>query len=166
MTTTEIQLYNDIYNTENPFNIFNNIESPYYDYHRKLLETDTYYANIRRVEVNKLNNWNMSMDQQIGNLLIVYYASYFELFAKDDILETFYLNFQKYCEAVFSDNSGYIFKDINGDTFIHYASCSFDCRKAIANIYRMTRTNKKSIYNPLHMKNLYNISPNDILLLK
>jgi hypothetical protein len=163
---TEVDLYNEIYSKENPVDVFNDINSPYYDYYCKLLETNTYYDNIFKVDSNKLSNWSMSIDQQIGNLMIVYYASYFELFAQDGLISTFYRYFPKYCECVLLDEAGCLFKDLNGDTFLHYASYSFDTRDAASELYRLVHSDNNKVLHPMYMKNLHNVTPNDILLLE
>lgn len=163
---SEVDLFNTIYNEENPVDIFADEDSPYHDYHLRLSETKTYCKSIVSVVRNKMNNWSMSMDQEVGNTLMVYYASYFEMFAKDGLVETFYGFFPIYSQAVLSDSSGYLFKDLAGDTFLHYCSRSFNCADALNELHRVALTDNDLIVNPLDMMNLHKVTPRDILMLE
>lgn len=159
-----VELFNHLYFSENPLTIFIDPNSIYHDYHLRVKETCTFYDSMIRVSENRMHKWNMQNDHALGNLLIAYYAGYFELFSKDGIVDLFYSNFPSYCEEVLLGNDGYVFKDILGDTFIHYASYSFDCLDHLVELYSILKAKNPKILNPLHMKNLNGLTPSSILL--
>jgi len=166
MNMNEVDLFNTIYTDENPADIFSDEDSPYHDYHLRLCETKSYCKSIVSAIRNKTNNWNMSMDQEVGNTLMVYYASYFEMFAEDGLVETFYGFFPIYTQAVLSDATGYLFKDLIGDTFLHYCARSFKCTDALNELHRVAIVDNDMIINPLDMMNLHKVTARDILMLE
>lgn len=165
--TDDVNLFNQIYFNENPLLVFESPESPYHDYHLKVTETDSYYSSMIRVSSNMMRKWNMTSDQSLGNLLMAYYAGYLELFALDGLIKTFYDTFPIYCEQVLLDNKGYVFKDILGDTFLHYASYSFDCKDAMIELFNEAHSRNDKTINPLlGLKNSIGLTPLDIILLE
>lgn len=163
----DVNLFNQLYFRENPLLVFESPDSPYYDYHLKVTETDSYYSSMIRVSLNKMRKWNMSSDQSLGNLLMAYYTSYFELFSEDGLVKTFYNTFPHYCEQVLLDNQGFVFKDVLGDTFLHYASYSFDCVDAITELFNEAYSRNNRVLNPLlSLKNSLGLTPHDIILLE
>ncbi len=160
----DIDLFNHLYFQENPLSVFADPDSPYHDYHLKVTETNSFYDSMIRVSANKIQKWSMSTDQALGNLLMAYYVGFFELFAFDGLISTFYSTFPRYCEEVLLDNPGYVFKDILGDTVFHYASYSFDCGEYLSELYNLVKENNPKVYDPLLMKNLIGLTPADILL--
>ena len=162
-----VNLFNEIYFEENPLLVFESPESPYHDYHSRVTETDSYYSSMVRVSSNKMRKWNMTSDQSLGNLLMAYYTSYFELFAGDGLVKTFYNTFPRYCEEVLLDNQGFVFKDILGDTFLHYVSYSFDCVEAMTELFNEAHSRNNKVLNPLlSLKNSLGLTPHDIILLE
>lgn len=161
------KLFNELYVKENPLLVFESSESPYHDYHLRITETDSYYSSMIRVSTNKMSKWNMTSEQIMSNVLMSYYTGFFELFCEDDLVETFYDTFPLYCEEVLLDNSGYVFKDILGDTFLHYASYSFDCKIGLLELFNIVRRKNSKVLNPLlSLKNLDGLTPLNIMLLK
>lgn len=163
----EIDLYNYICENENPLTVFIDPESPYHDYYLKVTETGTFYNSMIQVSDNKLLKLSMSNDEHMSNIFIAYYAGLFELFAEDGIVDTFYSFFPKYCEQVFLDNPGHLFKDIMLDTFLHYASRSFDCTDAIIQLHSMVKTlnnDVKYFGSDKYLVNSDGDTPFDILL--
>lgn len=166
MTNDEAEIYNEIYIKENPVTTFMDNQSPYYDYYCKINEYPSFNKNMRVVDMNLVAYSSLSPDQYVANILIVYYATLFEMFSKDNLVATFYSYFPNYCIRVMSNDSGYLFKDINGDTFLHYCSNVFNCYGAMLQLYSLARKDSNTVTNPLFLNNISNVTPKGILMLK
>ena len=162
----DVDKYNLIFNTENPLLSISDPDSAYFDYHDKIYDTNTYNTCSFIPDECRSYNKSMNNDAYIGNLMLLYYASLFELFSLDGIVDSFYRFFTIYCEEVCAGTKGPLFQDDNGDTMFHYAAYSFECRDAINALYSSVLMENPTITNPMFIKNKYGVTPNDILMLE
>lgn len=149
---------------ENPFSIFQDSDSPYNDYYSKILNTTCFRNSSIIYSKNKMSRWNCSSEDLLGNLMIVYYSGLFELFSKDNIVDSFISIFNVYCDNLIKGRDGNIFRDIYGNSFLHYCAISFNCRDAI-NVIREHYVDKLNhLDDPLEsIRNLNGHSVDDFL---
>lgn len=159
----DAELFNMIYRDENPLDIFLDPDSPYYDYFSKVEETATFRTAMIRVSENKSTKWSMSQEDLLANIMIAYYASYFELFCEDDLVDSFYQMFKTYCNLVISGRPDTLFKDILGDTFLHYCAVNFNCNIHIMKLQRLVAEDTGNVYDLFGMKNYQGESISDLI---
>lgn len=165
MDKDQVDLYNLIFFGENPLDAFIDPESPYHDYHLRVTSSEIYLKSMIRVSENRTIKWDMSQDQLLANTLIVYYASYFEMFANDSLIETFYGFFPVYCEEVLKGNANVLFKDLNGDTFLHYYAATGDV-DSILKLKSVVEGSIGNVPDTLEMVNYSGESIKSILMLE
>lgn len=159
---TDIDKYNLIFNTENPILSVSDPDSAYFDYYDKIYETETYNECAHIPDECRSYNKSMTNDAYVGNMMLLYYASLFELFARDGIVDSFYRFFTIYCEEVCSGSKGSLFQDANGDTFLHYVAYSVDCEDAVDALYTSLLLENPEMENPRNLKNNYGVSLQDV----
>lgn len=109
MTMIDINLYNEIYVNENPFNMFDE-ESPYVDYMYRLEETLGYRLG-HEINLGKSKNWNMSKEEYISSTMFYQYASLLELLYNDELINSFYDIFPRYTEEALRGTKGTMFRN-------------------------------------------------------
>lgn len=114
------QKYNELIEHENPYLIFNDVDSPYFEYTFNIEETNVWQRFSYMPNLTKQNNWNLSKNDFLAANYMLAYACLLELFLKDDLGQTFCDMFPRYCKMFMQGDTSAFFYDSEGNTIFHY----------------------------------------------
>ena len=118
--TEDFKKYYELLNLENPYEIFNDPDNPYFEYIFGIENTNVWQNFSHMPILTKQENKDLNKNDQLASHYMLAYACLLEQFIKDDIAISFCDMFPIYCKLFMQGDKSAFFYDNDGNTIFHY----------------------------------------------